>query len=64
MLIDDEPVHHHPKLSCICNAHGKKYYLLVEVTVADKEVNDDIHLPHLQNELGFWTVCTIVATGP
>ena len=42
MLIDDEPVHHHPNLSCICNAHGKKYYLLVEVTVADKEVNDDI----------------------
>ena len=52
MSIKPEPVHYHPKLSCIRNAHGKKYYPSVEVTDADKEVMDDIHLRHLRSEFG------------
>ena len=38
MSIKPESVHYHPKLSCIRNAHGKKYNLSVEVMKADKEV--------------------------
>ena len=30
MSIKPEPVHYHPKLSCIRNSHGKKYYPLVK----------------------------------
>lgn len=52
MSIKPEPVHYHPKLSCIRNAHGKKYHPSVEVMEADKEVMDDIHLQHLRNEFG------------
>ena len=52
MSIEPEPVHYHPKLSCIRNAHDKKYYPSVEVTDADKEVMDDIQLRHLRSEFG------------
>ena len=52
MSIKPEPVHYHPKLSCIRNAHSKKYHPSVEVMEADKEVMDDIHLQHLRNEFG------------
>ena len=51
MPIRPEPVHYHPKLSCIRNAHSKKYYPSVEVTEADK-VMDDVHLQHLHSEFG------------
>ena len=46
MSIKPEPVHYPPKLSCIRNAHGKKFYPSVEVTEADKEVMDDVHIQH------------------
>ena len=52
MSIKPEPVHYHPKLSCIRNTHGKKYHPSVEVMEADKEVMDDVHLQHLRNEFG------------
>ena len=52
MSIKPEPVHYHPKLSCIRNAHGKKYHPSIEVMEADKEVMDDVHLKHLRNEFG------------
>ena len=52
MSIKPEPVHYHPKLSCIHNAHGKKYYPAVEVSEDDKKVMDDVHLMHLRREFG------------
>ena len=44
MSIKLEPVHYHPKLPCIHNAHSKKYHPSVEVMEADKKVMDDVHL--------------------
>ena len=49
MSIKPEPVHYHPKLSCIRKSNGKKYYSSAD---ADKEVMDDVHLRHLRSEFG------------
>lgn len=32
--------------------NGRKYYPLVEVMEADKEVMDDVHLQHLRSDFG------------
>lgn len=50
MSIKPEPMHYHPKLSCIHNAHGKKYYPAAEVTEDDKKVMDDVHIMHSRSD--------------
>ena len=56
-----KPVHHHPKLSCIHNAHGKKHYLSIEVTEADK-VMDYGHLRHLRSKFSSDLICNLSVT--
>ena len=52
MSVKLEPVHYHPKLSCIHKAHGKKFYPIVELTQANRDMMDDVHLQHLTSEFG------------
>ena len=45
--VKPKQVHYHPKLSCIHLAHRKKFHPTVELTHANRDMMDDIHLQHL-----------------
>ena len=52
MSIKPEPVHYHPKMACIRQAHGMRFYPDVDVTSTDRQAMDELHLNLLRDEFG------------